>query len=1555
MKRKAIAVAVAATFSHASWAGINDGGNVANLPTGGVASGTGSVTNPVLTSNSLSVDVSGRSIINWSTFNIGAGNTVTFNGPGAAVLNKVPLGSVPGATTPTPNSSTIAGTLSAPGVMVMLMNPNGVLFTSSAVVNVGSLVATTGRIDDAEFLGNGKAVITYPDGYPRAAIINQGSITVDAAGLAALVAPSITNEKTIVATGGKIVLAGTDTATINLNGLYELAVTGGAGSVTNAAGASLNGATIVLTAGAAGELLSRTVNLHGVQEATDAIVVDGGKVVLTSDLKVTGTGVPGISGHSDLVEVRQGAQIQDAVAIAKSSGATLQVVGGQYSGEVSLGKANMTVSGSSDATLSVAAGERGFNIAANGVTVEGMKIVGPYDQPYTTVDWNAVSTTTAGVTLQPGFNNAVIRSNDIRNVRTGVQILGTTTGSSVTGNTIDNTKGSILLRSAGVAVSGNRLDALGHGNEWDVVLLNNIADGAYFTSPHASQASYGADMMAMSADNGGMHILDRRYGSNGLLGSTPQFGNRSHIVVSAGSSFTAADDFNLGNGLGNARQPLGFISAGINAVVAGGRVSVAAGTYAESLSISKALTLAGAGKGLTIIDPAGGNATGILVSGNIGSDASVIIRDLTVQGGGNGIQVADGTTLGTITLDGLAVRDNASQGFISNNGGSNATTVANINILNSVFAGNGVGPGSADINLFRFNGNALIRNVDILGTRGSASNLAAATDYGLQIRGQGEVSNMTAAGNVQLENVRIAGNYRRAHLGIQRYSDASNIVMSGVQLGGKLESIAMGNGATASVAASKAGFGTFFSSEQKGALSLGDTVFLAADNPLDINLGNATASMRVNAAGVAFKDADGDVRTDNFAIEDRVAHGIDGTDSGLVTWNPGHLYVTAATPGGGIQRAINLACACDTVHVGAGTFAEQLNVSKSLILLGAGSDQTIIRPTALAADNLGMKSILTISGAGTNAEVSGFKFMGPVPEINAGIFVRDGAHAHVHDNKLVDIRESVALSGVQRGIGIFVGRASLGTSGSALIERNTITGYQKGGIVVDGPGSQATILGNTVTGEGPTAATAQNGIQASRGASAHIEGNTVRGNSYTPDSDDATGILIFTPGANLAQGEITVGPNDVRDNEVGIWTNDPRSLTRISLNGIAGNGRNAVADFAGGYAGQANLEYPAWARPNAALVSIAGFGGNASGDIVDVGGSLRVAGYNAFAAIQAAVDAVASGARIDVAAGAYAENVTVGGPRDLYFNDVTLGSLKIRSDSGIGGRATANGADGFQFQAKTFLLGDTSLTTTGANIAFNGDIQGRHALSLNAGSGNVSLVSGGSEADPLGRLEVDANNFTLLGTLWVSGYDIDALGAVALSNHSLHSVGGGGTDAISAGGDVTGTTTSTSAVQIQSAGSVAANVTSQGGVAVEGSSISGNYTSTQAISFVAQEVVNVNVQTPVSVDIKSNGPANVSGQAPSIVVEAPTGSVSGDFGQVVNAGGGLIEVNGKPQVNTTIAETASNNRVVPQEVTTGASRDAGGRPTVTRRRRKPEDALDMLENGESIELDLTPG
>src|SRR5688572_30541906 len=98
------------------------------LPQGGsVVSGGVNIAPP--SGNALTVtQTTQNAIVNWNSFSVGQGNTVTFNQPGtsAAILNRV-TGST---------NSTIAGQITANG-RVYLVNPNGIAITSTGSVKVG--------------------------------------------------------------------------------------------------------------------------------------------------------------------------------------------------------------------------------------------------------------------------------------------------------------------------------------------------------------------------------------------------------------------------------------------------------------------------------------------------------------------------------------------------------------------------------------------------------------------------------------------------------------------------------------------------------------------------------------------------------------------------------------------------------------------------------------------------------------------------------------------------------------------------------------------------------------------------------------------------------------------------------------------------------------------------------------------------------------------------------------------------------------------------------------------------------------------------------------------------------------------------------------------------------------------------------------------------------------------------------------------------------------------------------------------------------------------------
>jgi hypothetical protein len=159
----------------------------------------------------------------------------------------------------------------------------------------------------------------------------------------------------------------------------------------------------------------------------------------------------------------------------------------------------------------------------------------------------------------------------------------------------------------------------------------------------------------------------------------------------------------------------------------------------------------------------------------------------------------------------------------------------------------------------------------------------------------------------------------------------------------------------------------------------------------------------------------------------------------------------------------------------------------------------------------------------------------------------------------VDVKDSTIskigdtpFSGNQHGVGILYTTDATDrdgvTSGTAegTISGNVLRLYQKGGITVRGAGASAKVERNTLTGFGPIDWIAQNGIQFSFGGSGTVNGNTVSGHWYTPDTNEASGLLFYQAGKVTATAKGNPTPketakeiakaNKVFDNEVNINT-----------------------------------------------------------------------------------------------------------------------------------------------------------------------------------------------------------------------------------------------------------------------------------------------------------------------------------------------------------------------------------------------------------------------------------
>jgi len=246
-----------------------------------------------------------------------------------------------------------------------------------------------------------------------------------------------------------------------------------------------------------------------------------------------------------------------------------------------------------------------------------------------------------------------------------------------------------------------------------------------------------------------------------------------------------------------------------------------------------------------------------------------------------------------------------------------------------------------------------------------------------------------------------------------------------------------------------------------------------------------------------------------------------------------------------IQAAVQAASAGDEIRVYRGTYNEQVVIPASkdglkLTAVSGWNDDhdhnhpsglAVIAPTAFTDPS---QAVVRVAGA-HNVQIRGFEITGKSAPTGTGagadygILVDSGGSASITGNHITGIRDN-PLSGVQEGIGIQFGRTDskggILSSGSGSATDNTIDDYQKGGIVVIGAGSNATIRKNRIVGAGPTAVIAQNGIQISNGAKATVEQNIVSRNNYTGTDVVAEGILVYQTSGVTVRHNILFGNNE---------------------------------------------------------------------------------------------------------------------------------------------------------------------------------------------------------------------------------------------------------------------------------------------------------------------------------------------------------------------------------------------------------------------------------------------
>ena len=665
------------------------------LPAGGqVVSGQSIITQ---NGNLLNIQqTTQKSIINWTTFNIGASSHVNYDqlNTSSISLNRV-LSADP---------STIFGKLTSNG-QIWLINPNGILFGQSAQVNVGGLLASTLNITDDNFL-SGNYKFTGSTG----SVVNMGNIVASNGGYVAMLAPEVRNEGVISALQGTSVLAAGDAMALDFNGNGLINVQVDSASINtlieNKNLIKVGNGQVLMSTRAADGLITSVINNSGRIEA-DSMVSDGGVVRLTGAKTVIHSGeisAQSLAGKGGIVHILgENVAVMDAGSInanGKTGGGTI-LIGGNIRGLVSgalqgknpiIQNANKTLI-SQDAKLTADATDTGNggkvivwadditryygSISAKGgvnggnggfAEVSGKRLLnflGAVDlsaahgiggnlllDPLNITLSLGTDTNTVGFTVPSDLTEAFADDLGLTstfNVGAGGSFSGIATGSTI-----------ILQATNNITIS-NAFDvetATGSANNSLVLQAdNNISVNAAVTTTGTGAITMAADAdgsgagnvaiaAAISAQSGGITLsgvnITRSSGNITSIGASGFNGGNINMIATGAIALSGATVANNGGGL---------VAVGGNA----GNINISAGT---GFSMLGAIVSGGpASLGANTAGGNGGNVSITSATGNVSTGA------ITTNGGNAGAGIANGSNAGSISV--VATAGNVSTGALT--------------------------------------------------------------------------------------------------------------------------------------------------------------------------------------------------------------------------------------------------------------------------------------------------------------------------------------------------------------------------------------------------------------------------------------------------------------------------------------------------------------------------------------------------------------------------------------------------------------------------------------------------------------------------------------------------------------------------------------------------------------------------------------------------------------------------------------------------------------------------------------------------------------------------
>lgn len=580
---------------------------------------------------------------------------------------------------------------------------------------------------------------------------------------------------------------------------------------------------------------------------------------------------------SGICVLDSGITVGKAVTLDGGGSAKIQVSGTGY--RITMTTAGATLKGFDIEKTDKTGVQDIIYIAANNVTISNNKIHGQY-----VIGDGDVS---RAMITSGGYSGVTISNNEIYDLRQPAYISGVITGD-ITNNYTYRTKGWVLEQ-GNMTFTGNTWGTGANANVYDIAILSSVS------------SSYYTDVPAMSAANNNAFIEDQR-GSVKLL--TP-------VYVNASAPACASD-------CGTARAPYNKIQDGIDRVIPGGTVNVAAGTYEEGLMIDKALTVKSAEGATTTIISKNVIYVVIIRASNVTFDGFTVMSPGFDSPGADlaGIMIGyygDNALANIVVKNNIVTQIGAPGRIVSSsdwpstgiciNGVVNGLEIAHntISDIHQTVNDSGVPWGPVAIGYYGFDPTPLSQNVNIHDN--TIFNISATKGEGTSPISLGIAAGW-GSGNATIANNEI-------HHVDGRAIQAGSSNNGSLQITGN---ILYQN--SVGVYLNNAGLGTLRSNTLLA--SNGIAVQNMKTSPLD-----AINNWWGSAAGPTAGQYAGNVA---YAPWCTVADC--SQTAGPVTNTTKHLGYTS------IQAAINEAASGDVITVAAGTYAENVDVTKAVTLLG---------------------------------------------------------------------------------------------------------------------------------------------------------------------------------------------------------------------------------------------------------------------------------------------------------------------------------------------------------------------------------------------------------------------------------------------------------------------------------------------------------------------------------------------------------------------------------------------------------------------------------------------